>query len=179
MDPVFWAPFASLLSGALLLTLVYRALRRRLACGWQVSTLATLSLGVFPPFAAWGTGGLETMPFALALFVTFDLLVLREEPAPARAALAALCLSLLRIEGICWAMLVGLIAFLSRVKDRRAIRSFAFYFLILSFGYGLYFAGRYAYYQLLFPTSPPPSTSRSQPDRTYFSEATATSRCSS
>lgn len=150
-DETFWAPLTSAFCGALLLVFVHRALRDRLGLGSEVSFFTTLALALFPPFAVWGTGGLETMPFALTLFLTFDRLVLAKSPAPVSGAILALATGLLRIEGICWGVLVGVLALLSRSRERRAIRSILLFFSLFLGGYLLYFAGRYAYYGQLLP----------------------------
>ncbi len=148
-DPTIWAPVFSLATGIVLLVSVYRALRVHLGFDRDVASLATLALGLFPPFALWSTGGLETMPLALALFICFERLVLGPEPAPISGALAGLTLSLLRFEGICWVVLVGLLALLSH--GRKGVRPVATCLGLVLAGFAGYYAARYAYYQLLFP----------------------------
>jgi arabinofuranosyltransferase len=88
-NPERWIPFVSVGCGLVLLALVQRTLLTRFDTGAAPAFFATLTLASFPPFALWSTSGLETMAFALALFVAFERLVLREEPAPWMAAVAA------------------------------------------------------------------------------------------
>ena len=70
--------------------------------------LATLGLGLFPPFFVWSTGGLETMAFALATFLAFDRLALdARAPHVWQAALAGGAMVLLRVDGLAWAGVIG------------------------------------------------------------------------
>ena len=65
-DVTFWVPLTSFLAGAILLYRVFVVLRSNLGLSLWLTTLATLTLAVFPPFAVWSTSGLETVP-ALSL----------------------------------------------------------------------------------------------------------------
>lgn len=152
LDPVRVAPLVSLGCGLALLAALYLALLRRLGFPREVAFLATLVLGLFPPFATWATGGMETMPFALTLFLTFDALVLAERTSVLGCALPALAMSLLRTEGILWAGCLGAVALVARPIHRDRVRSLAAAAAVLSAGFGAYFVGRYFYYHLLFPT---------------------------
>jgi len=155
LDVGFWAALLSAACGSLLLWLVYRALVDALGVDRPIAGLATLSLGCFPPFAVWSTGGLETMPFALALFVTFERLVLRRAGVdPVGGALAALALALLRVEGIAWAVVVGLLAAFTRARaGPHAARPLLRCALLLFAGYAVYYAWRFSYYGLPFPNT--------------------------
>ncbi len=102
---------ARVLSGACGAALVLTAVehvRRRLGGGLPAFAAAAF-LGFLPPLAVWTTGGLATMPFALALFVAFDRLTRdpgRPRGVAAGAALALACL--LRADGFGFAgLLVG------------------------------------------------------------------------
>ncbi|HKA15361.1 MAG TPA: hypothetical protein VKH41_10125, partial [Myxococcota bacterium] len=119
------------------------------------AVLAALSLGCSPPFAVWSTGGLETMAFALALFATFERLVLRRAGVdPVGGALAALALALLRVEGIAWAVAIALLAAFTRAFSAQpAMRPLRRFALLLFGSYALYFAWRWSYYGLPLPNT--------------------------
>jgi arabinofuranosyltransferase len=63
------APLCSLICGALLILLVARHVELRLGAGPWGTWAAALFLGCLAPFGLWASGGLETMAFALAVFV--------------------------------------------------------------------------------------------------------------
>jgi arabinofuranosyltransferase len=113
LDMVVWMPRLSCACGAALVAWLHFVLRRRLRAGPELAALATGSLAVFPPFAAYASSGLETMPFALAFFATFERLVLRRGgPDWMGGAVAGAALLLLRVEGFAWcAWLAALCAF--------------------------------------------------------------------
>jgi arabinofuranosyltransferase len=152
-DVTFWAPLTSFLCGTALLWLVWRVLLRRFDLSTPVAFAATLSLGCFPPFALWSTGGLETMPFALALFATFERLALRRAgPDALGAVLAGLALALLRFEGVAWAALVAALAAVARrIEGRPFARPLAAYAAVVGAGYGAYWLWRFSYYGLALP----------------------------
>ncbi len=153
-DPVLWAPLLSFSTGSVLLYLVYRALLDDLGLDRGVALLTTFSLGVFPPFALWSTGGLATMPFALAFFVTFRLLALRPEGMAAVAAgLCGAALALLRFEGLAWALVIGAVSAGSRWLRRQPVRPVLRFLAIVIAVHGTYFAWRYGYHGHLFPNS--------------------------
>ncbi len=150
LDITVWPPLLSAACGTVLLWLVFDTLRRRLDISLPVVFVATLALGCFPPFAAWCTGGLATMPFALLMFVTFERLVLRRGgPAVVGGAIAGLLLALIRVEGIAWVVVIVIVAVWSRrMAGQRVLRPLVGFALIVVSGYGLYFAWRYGYYQM-------------------------------
>lgn len=156
---VFWAPFVSFCCGLVLLWRLYVSLIHRLNLDRPVAFLAVFGLSCFPPFAVWGTGGLETMPFSLSLFTTFELMFLRSrrlpEPdrvAPAVGALWGLAASLLRPEGIVWAVLIGVGSGVTRrVSGLEWRRRLGIYFAVLGSGFAVYYACRYAYYGVPLP----------------------------
>jgi hypothetical protein len=134
--------------GSILLWMVFSTLNRRLALPLPVSFAATLFLASMPPFAVWSTSGLETMPFALLLFVTFERLILRAKgPAPVAAGVAGLALALIRVEGIYWAVFMAPVAMISwTMSSRRRARPMLVYLGILLTGYAIYWIWRFTYY---------------------------------
>lgn len=155
LDITFWPAFLSAACGTVLLWLVFDLLRRRLELSLPVVVLGTLSLGCFPPFAVWSTGGLATMPFALLVFLTFERLVLRRAGADGiGGGVAALLLALIRIEGVGWAAVILILAVVSRrLAGKREIGPFVTFALIVGVGFAIYFAWRYDCYQALLPNT--------------------------
>lgn len=97
-DPALGARALSAACGAALVVLFARTAARRAPAG---AAAAALVLGTLPPLAVWSTGGLATMPFALALFGLFAAL---DAPRPrgTAAAVAAVAAVLLRADGPLW-----------------------------------------------------------------------------
>jgi len=149
LDVTSCAPVVSFACGSLLLYLVFNTLRRS-ETDLLPACLATLSLGCFPPFFVWSTGGLETMPLALLMFLTFERLVLRRGgPEPVGAGIAGLGMALIRVDGIAWSLLFGVLALFKdlRQPDARSARQLWRYFAIVGVGFAVYVAWRFAYYE--------------------------------
>ena len=155
LHPAFWMPLISALCGSVLLFLVFDRLHRRLGVGLFVTAIATLTLGCYPPFAHWSTSGLETVPFALLVYVMFDRLVLREQEVDAiGAALGGLALALMRVEGIAWVGVLLVLAVISRrIAGQRRLKPFVVFATITGAGYAVYFVWRCWYYQDLLPNT--------------------------
>ncbi len=155
MDMTLWPPLVSTACGTILLWIIFDTLRRRLEIGTPVAALATLSLGCFPPFALWSSSGLETVPFALLVFVTFERLVLRRAgPDGVGAGIAGLLLALIRLEGVAWVVVILILALISRrIAGQRGPRPFIVCALIVGIGYAIYFGWRYSYYQMPLPNT--------------------------
>jgi hypothetical protein len=154
-DPTLWVPLVSLGCGLALLTLLYRTLVAELDVSRAAAFLSTLTLSCFPPFAAWATGGLETMAFTLAVFLTFYFLILRREPAPVPAAIAGIAVCLLRTEGLAWNVVIVGLAIMTYWLDGRArsrvLRVVAIFVPIVAAGFLAFFLARYRYFGLWFP----------------------------
>jgi hypothetical protein len=155
LDPGLWTALLSAACGTLLLWRVFRALVDSFAVDRANAWLAALALACTPPFALWSTGGLETMPSALALFVVFERLVLRRPgPDAIGGAAAALALALLRIEGIAWAAAVGMLAAIVRAREGApALRPLARYAALVLGGFALHLAWRLSYYGMPLPNT--------------------------
>jgi arabinofuranosyltransferase len=152
-DPTFWVPLSSVVCGAILLVLLDSRLRGRLGLSRPVAFLTVLVLALFPPFAVWATGGLETMAFALAFFLSFDQLVLRRDGRGGlQAGISGLALALLRFDGIAWAGVVGAVGLLSRaLAGERFRRPLSIYAGMVGGGFIIYYLWRLSYYGLAFP----------------------------
>ena len=100
LDPIWAFGAGSLLSlacGAALVALVWR-IGERLGLSLLARGTATLLLAASGPLAVWSSSSLETVPFALA----FTILVATTLPEirPRAAAVAAIAVALLRIDGL-------------------------------------------------------------------------------
>ena len=116
LDPTIVAPSVSATCGVTLLLWVGR-LSLRLA-GPIAAVGGMLFLAATPPMTLWSTGGLETMPAALATFAIFaGLLADRDQPSSWTAGLGATALVLLRPEGLPLAVILLLLG--SAIWQRR------------------------------------------------------------
>jgi len=102
-----WSKLGTLASAIALLWAVLDCARRDLGAS-PLATLATgLVLVATPPFAVWATSGMETMPTALFMFLTWRLLL--ADPARPRGWSAGLCAAitaLMRPDGVVLAAIV-------------------------------------------------------------------------
>ena len=106
-DVTTWSRVLSITVAVALLILVVRFARERVSASpWTVAG-AALFFAVLPPVSIWSTGGMATMAFSLAIFVLFDRITgARGRVRTVQAGLAALCVILLRADGICWVALI-------------------------------------------------------------------------
>jgi hypothetical protein len=135
--------------GFALLWLVLDRAVRRFALPLPAAALGALTLAVFPPFAVWATSGLDTMPFALCVFLAFDRLILADRPGWSAGA-AMLALALMRFEGAAWAAALFAMALVSRRRNPRALALPA---VIFAIGYGAYTGWRLTYHEELLPNT--------------------------
>jgi arabinofuranosyltransferase len=108
LDIALAARLVSIACGILLLALVARTAQRELGLGAWATSATALFFACLPSVSVWSTSGLETMPFALALFGVFE----RTSPHAERegrasrgigAGLWAVLAALLRADGALWA----------------------------------------------------------------------------
>ncbi len=115
--------WVSALSGVILLLSVRRVLVRRVGVSGATATAAVAVLSAAPPFAAWATSGLETMPATAAFFALVTLASTGTTPlAGVGAALAGFALATLRPEGLLAAMAVVGGSWWARPQGRGALR---------------------------------------------------------
>ena len=125
LDPALWSRLLSAASAVALLALVVRALpggpgSRPESPESHIG--GALFFAVLPPVAVWSTGGLESMPFALAVFASYAALVSRGERArTGAAALAGALAVLLRADGAVWLALALAAAWLQAPERRSAV----------------------------------------------------------
>ena len=116
----------SILSGVILVLWAVSFLARRIAPGPMALGAGALLVGTCPPLAVWSTGGMATMPFALAVFAFYERLFgQREQPHGKQAALAACGCVLLRADGALFVFLIGSTALAMGAlrKDRLLLRA--------------------------------------------------------
>jgi len=127
---------------------------------FRLSSLGTictaLFFGTLPPLAVWATSGLETMPFALAVFLTYDRIAPRHrEPSWILSGLAAVAAALLRADGLVY---VGIVLFVVAVrslrdKERGRLRATFQAGALALLATAGHVAWRYAYYHALVPNT--------------------------
>jgi len=117
LSPAIWVNFASAACGLALLVLLAKVARDRFGLSPFASFTAVFALAVFPPFDVWATSGLETMSFALAIFVAFERLVLaRSERWAIGGGIAMLAVALTRTEGVLWDCVIVAMALVVRLR---------------------------------------------------------------
>jgi len=144
--PIRWVSAASAFA---LLAAVLAFARRGLGLSAPATFAVALLLGTFPPLGLWATSGMETMPFALALFLVFERLVGRpDRPRWLQATLAGLVAVSLRPDGILLvglALAAALLVALSR-GDGRARRAVLWTGAVVLAGVAIHVLWRLSYY---------------------------------
>lgn len=152
--PVEWfVPMTSTLIGVAFLPWFYERARTAFGLSRSEAGFATATLALAPAWALWTTSGLETLPYAVFLFVFADRLMLSDHPfADRQAALAGLGAALIRTEGIAWVGLIAAMALSARLLDRpdlpprNAVRAILRPLGAISVAFALYTLWRYAYF---------------------------------
>ncbi|MFT5284870.1 MAG: arabinofuranosyltransferase [Planctomycetota bacterium] len=153
LDPASWIPAISTVLGFVLMSSLFKTLRFRFGVERLFAALSVLVLGCMTPFAVWTTGGLETMSFALLLFLTLRAAVFSDESSRGyQAGLFGLLTALSRPEGIYWVLLVFAFGHFSRRASGKASRSLSG-LTILLVGFGVYLSWRLSVFGHLLPTS--------------------------
>ncbi len=156
LDMIRLSCWISAALGVLLLWLLYRSLRDDLRVRPVAAFLGLLVAALSPAFAAWSTGGLETMLFALLFFLVFRNLLIRPEgPRPLASGLAAGLMALTRPEGIVWAfVLLGLFLLFRPKREKGGVwRGAAVYLAGVLVLFVPYFAARFAYFGFPMPNT--------------------------
>jgi hypothetical protein len=112
LAPELCSRLISVTCSTICIVLLHSVLEKTLRLGATAVFLGTLFLALFPPFAVWATGGLETGAFSLVLFASWR--QLRFGGTETRAArvlgvLLPLLLVGLRVEGVLWATFLALL----------------------------------------------------------------------
>ncbi|HVS09874.1 MAG TPA: hypothetical protein VMS76_08355 [Planctomycetota bacterium] len=152
LDPAVGSRAASLACAVALLAWLSAFLARGEERPPLVTVLAVLFLATLPPFAVWSTGGLETMPFALAVFAFWERLAGDPaKPRPLQAGAWALAAILLRADGFAWVTIV-LVAVLA-VAPRPRPSAIGTAAAIATAGLALLCAWRWSYFGSLEPNT--------------------------
>jgi arabinofuranosyltransferase len=113
-------PVLSALTGLLVLGGTWFCARRLVGTSSSAALAAVVVLATMPCMAAWGTGGLETMPLALVMLAATGLVVGGEgRAAVVGAALTGCALVWLRTEGWAWALVIAGCGALGRRDEGR------------------------------------------------------------
>jgi len=156
VDVTVGARLSSVACGAATLLWVVRAAERSLGLAGPFAALPALLLAALPPFAVWSTSGLDTLPFTLALFATWErLLGDPARPHPFHAAAAGVLAALLRADG---AVFVGLILGLALLRaaagrQRPLARGALVAGVLVGAAVAAHLAFRLAYYGDLLPNT--------------------------
>ncbi len=111
--PDRWLPVLSLACGLALVVSTGWIGVRRLGLGPWGAWAASALVASAPSVVVWSTGGLATLPAALALLWLVEGWLLSDDPRGAwRGALAGALLVLLRVEGVGWVIVVAAMAWL-------------------------------------------------------------------
>ncbi len=149
IDITIAARASSIATGFVLLAAVIRFMQRRLALTTAELAASAVVLACLPSLSLWCTGGLETMPFALAAFLTFERLASDpDRPRGWQAGAAGLACALLRADGLMWASLMICAALLAHVKIRSPalLRAGATAISIVAAGTAAHWIWRYGVY---------------------------------
>jgi hypothetical protein len=115
LDTPLWMPRISFLCGLVLVIYMLWVARTYWGASPVIATLTTLLLSCSAAFCMWATGGLATMPLALLIFALFERLIFSRSPrALWHAIIIGILLTLLRTEGVGWALVIGIIAAVAR-----------------------------------------------------------------
>ena len=160
LDLALAARLGSIACGVLLLVLVARTAQREFGLGTWATAATALFFACLPSVSVWSTSGLETMPFALALFGVFE----RSSPLAGRderasrsigAGLWAVLAALLRADGALWAgALLAINALVpSKPGLRERLRAVFVPLSMLALATALHVAWRLWYYGVPLPNT--------------------------
>ncbi len=158
VSPAIVLPWVSALAALALVLRVFAVARGPLALGTVPAFIASLTLALAPAIGVWATSGLETMVFALFVFLLAEGLILRE-PAGGWAVPAALAvgITLIRTEGVAWvAVIAGIVVLARRIEGRPlrpTLEHLGRILLPVAVCCALYVGWRFWYYGTLVPNT--------------------------
>ncbi len=123
VNPVVAANVLSAASAAALILVVARFAHTRFGLNGPRCGVVALFLGILPPITCWSSGGLETMTFALCVFLVYERIASGPSVRGWQAGLAAAAAALLRADGAGWALAAIAVAWIdagSRAEVRAA-----------------------------------------------------------
>jgi arabinofuranosyltransferase len=158
LSPATFLPWVSAATAVVLVLRVFAVARGPLGLGTGPSFLAALTLACSPAMGCWATSGLETMPFALLVFLLAERLLLKEASGgwlvPAALAVG---ITLVRTEGAAWvAVIAAIVVFVRRLEGRPlrpTLEHLGRILVPVAVTYGAYVGWRYWYYGTLVPNT--------------------------
>ena len=156
LAPEWFSNALGVACGALVLVALLRFAARERSLASPVPWLAVLLLAIHRSFAAWCTGGLETMLFTLLVFLGFARLLARWERGARDALFCAACFALAaltRPEGLLFAALAFALLALDVVLRRRTLRLALVWLAPVVLVPGAHLLWRHAYYGEWLPNT--------------------------
>ncbi|MGI6679959.1 MAG: hypothetical protein ACOX3T_00450 [Bdellovibrionota bacterium] len=149
-------PIISYLFAVFFICFINNVIVNKLKFSYKVSFLTLLfSLVLFPSFFVWSTSGLETLVYSSLIFLLFYYLIIEERKLnkiknkknnEAIVLLISLLLSLIRFEGVFFAIFIYLISFFRKKTNVNLFLKFIFL-------YSIYYISRTLYFGDLFPNT--------------------------
>lgn len=156
-SPLLASRAISVLAGVLLLAAVYWTCRRTLTLDRLQAFMGAFACAVMPPLAVWSTGGLETIPFTLVLFVLIVRVTKSESGFPLlSASILGTAVMLLRPEGMGYPILAGALAAILRPRTSPVgpwLRGVAIYLFIMIIALAAVTLWRFFYFDSLLPNT--------------------------
>lgn len=150
ISPATTLPLLSIFCSLIIVWRLYNIALKTLGLSRLVAFFGLLPLVLAPPWIIWTTSGLETMAFALLVFLCAELLF-RSSREPLRSIwILAILLCLIRADGFAWALALGVLALLFR-KERKSL--FIAYFIPILFTTAAYLLFRIWYYDAWLPNT--------------------------
>jgi hypothetical protein len=151
LDVTIWMPMLSALCGLGVVWLVLHTLMMRFNFSVVATGLSGLMLALFTPFAVWTSSGLAPMPMTLAMLALMVTLLWGDDRnAWIAAGVWAVALSLIRTEGVYWAItIIGLCTGSRYLRGKAVKEPMTWAGGILLTIYVPYFAWRAMYYRSL------------------------------
>lgn len=165
LSPETWSNAIGIACGAALLVLVARRMfdgenesesNTRLSPVLIAMLFLAPTLAASRSFAAWSTGGLATMPFALLIYLATERFLAERRNGGMFSSGSSLLLTaaaLTRPDGILFAALLGIVFLFDIARRRRTIVSFAVWCAPLVLLVGAHFLWRYSYYGYWLPNT--------------------------
>ena len=139
-------PLISFLCLVYFVCFLKRILKEKFLFDNSVCFLTLLSIAFFPSFFIWATSGLEALPYSILMFLLFYYLVIDEGKKENRILIISVGLSLIRFEGIFFAILIYFLQILKKKSNFKLFAKFLFLYVIYSIC-------RFCYFGDIFPNT--------------------------
>jgi arabinofuranosyltransferase len=158
VSPAAVLPWVSAAAAVALVLRVFAVARGPLGLGTVPSFLATLTLALSPAMGCWSTSGLETMVFALFVFLLAEGLLLKDPGGGWLVpAVLGVAITLVRTEGVAWVVVVAGVVVFARWLEGRPLRPTVEHLLRIlapvGVVYVVYVAWRFSYYGTFVPNT--------------------------